>query len=171
MNRKMLYTNEGTCRLCGCKDELHADECPGKVIERLRCEVSYRGSHCNSGCCGYTEGTMKVDGPVLTEEELQMLDERTENAVQRLLSVSLRWADRHEDNVKPALEAYWKRKEASALEERKATAISEAETRRTEALAALKASAAELSPLGLERRRAAIDEAHAAALEAAAQLR
>ena len=163
MNRKMLYTNEGTCRLCGCKDELHADECPGKVIERLRCEVSYRGS--------LHRGTMKVDGPVLTEEELQMLDERTENAVQRLLSVSLRWADRHEDNVKPALEAYWKRKEASALEERKATAISEAETRRTEALAALKASAAELSPLGLERRRAAIDEAHAAALKAAAQLR
>lgn len=57
INTKLLYDEDGYCRLCSTKDGVHRDDCPGSIFDRLRYEVSFSGRHCGRGCCGGGDGT------------------------------------------------------------------------------------------------------------------
>lgn len=57
INTKLLYDEDGYCRLCSERDQYHKEECPGSILHNLRYEVTYRGRNCHSGRCGTTEGS------------------------------------------------------------------------------------------------------------------
>lgn len=61
INTKLLYDEDGFCRLCSERDGHHKDECPGSILHKLRYEVTYRGRNCHSGCCGGAEGANTGD--------------------------------------------------------------------------------------------------------------
>lgn len=57
INTKLLYDEDGFCRLCSLHDGDHQDECPGSILHKLRYEITYRGRNCTRGCCGGTSGS------------------------------------------------------------------------------------------------------------------
>ena len=56
INLKLLYDDDGFCRLCSLHGGDHQNECPGSILHNLRYEVTYDGDYCSRGCCGSTRG-------------------------------------------------------------------------------------------------------------------
>lgn len=61
INTKLLYDDDGFCRLCSLRDEEHTDECPGSILHKLRYEITYSGSNCSHGYRQDTHGSNTGD--------------------------------------------------------------------------------------------------------------
>lgn len=61
INTKLIYDEDGFCRLCSRQSDDHTDECPGSILHKLRYEVIYSGRNCSRGCCGTASGSNTGD--------------------------------------------------------------------------------------------------------------
>lgn len=161
INTKLLYDEDGFCRLCSLPGEKHTEECPGSILHGLRYEVTYSGRYCTSGCCGGDSGSA-------SSETLMGAVAMVAPAVREFVtySASARLVYRLNDDTKTLINQENERvaqleREAEALEEARETLRSNTEEF-SRSVQALEAEKGDLTPEAYTRRMRELREKYKA---------
>lgn len=162
INTKLLYDEDGFCRLCSLPNGDHTDECPGSIpLHRLRYEVTYSGRNCTRGCCGGTSGSNS--GETLMDAVKATAADVSECAY---FSAEARIVFELSDDAHSLVVAEMKRVAAVKKAEKEAEEARKALRSNTEAFTrsvrALERERGDLTPEAYERRKRELREKYAA---------